>query len=179
MDGTACGIAQRRLQQGADAQIPCAMTALGDALMRAVTIPSDYGRARTLFEDAESLGDHDATANLALMALYGIGEPKNEKKALQLLEEAASAGSLKACVMAFKNYTQGQGGIAPDPARAEEWRSRAEALGACGVDWKGTGQHQAAPPAAWVKAQGGVPPSLKDRIDAVLGLKRKGRTRRP
>ena len=143
-------------------------------LMRGVTIPRDYDRARTLLADAERRGDPDATANLALMAFYGAGEAKNERKAFDLLEKAASAGSVKACVMAFKIYTQGQGSVAPDPARAEAWRKRAEALGAGDVDWTRTGQHVASPPATSL-LKGMIPSSLKQRIDVLLGMLRKAK----
>ena len=174
MDDEPRDIALKALQHGIDEKTACAMTALGDALMRGVTIPRDYDRARTLLADAERRGDPDATANLALMAFYGAGEAKNERKAFDLLEKAASAGSVKACVMAFKIYTQGQGGVAPDPARAEAWRKRAEELGAGDVDWNRTGQHVASPPAA-SRAERQIPLSLKRGIEVLLGMVRKAK----
>ncbi len=99
------------------------MTTLGDALLRDVAIPGDDGKARAFLAKNERSWAPVATASLALMACSGAGKRRNERKnglwGLEPLDKTARASSMIACVMAFTIDTQGQGCVAPDPARTE------------------------------------------------------------
>lgn len=86
--------------------------------------------ALELVRKADGLGSRDATVQLGIMLIRGIGGEQDVEGGLQLLKEAATANNLRALVELATIYRQGLTGVfAPDPERAYEIFGKAVDLG--------------------------------------------------
>ena len=93
---------------------------------KALTFIADYAAAGNYFRQAAGLDSAAARHELALMSLYGRGQPYDPGQAAGLLKLAAAAGYPPAQHQLGELYLSGEG-VARDPARAAHWyRSAAE-----------------------------------------------------
>jgi TPR repeat protein len=80
-------------------------------------------QALPLFEHAAARGHVPAIYNLGVMYAYGFGTGQDAARAVELWTQAANQGSREARAALMQAYEQGLTGLAPDPARAAQWRN--------------------------------------------------------
>jgi len=83
-------------------------------------VRKDYGEARRWFEKAAEWGSGEALTQLGLMALHGLGEPKDEARAVSLCRKAADRGYPPAQTGIGRLYWDGVG-LPEDPVAAVAW----------------------------------------------------------
>lgn len=94
------------------------MYASGDGVFR-----SDR-QALPLFEHAAARSHLPSMYNLGVMYAYGFGTGQDAAKAVELWTRAAEQGNPEARAALVQAYEQGLTGLAPDPAKAAQWRNR-------------------------------------------------------
>jgi uncharacterized protein len=87
-----------------------------------------YDSAREIWETLAGLGNPDALFNLGVLAEDGLGEAKDQKKALALYETAANAGGFKAQYRLGMLYSD-DGPVKRDNTKARHYLSLAAANG--------------------------------------------------
>jgi TPR repeat protein len=79
-------------------------------------------QALPLFEHAAARGHLPALYNLGVMYAYGFGVGQDAARAVELWTQAATQGNPEARAALVQAFEQGLTGLAPDPARAAQWR---------------------------------------------------------
>lgn len=80
-------------------------------------------QALPLFEHAAARGHLPSMYNLGVMYAYGFGTGQDAAKAIELWTRAAEQGNPEARAALVQAYERGLMGLAPDPAKAVQWRN--------------------------------------------------------
>ena len=106
---------------------PEATNNLGRFYREGIVVEKDLAEAARCFEKSASMGELWGQLNYATALMFGEGLPKNERRAVELLESIAKRGNAEAMDFLSKCYSQGLGGLEPDPGKAAVWMVRARA----------------------------------------------------
>ena len=98
---------------------------LYDMLGRANDMDRNYEQARRWYKKAIDLGNSHAYTNLAWLAIYGNGEPRDMQKGMRMMERAANAGNSYAQASLGWIYREGYGGISQNYKAAFDWYLKA------------------------------------------------------
>ena len=90
---------------------------------------NDFKGAYNLLNEMAKKGNAQAIYNLGYLTQTGQGTAKDEKKAVQLYEQAASKGYPVANYVLGKNYAGGTLGLKQDLAKAKQYLERASNSG--------------------------------------------------
>lgn len=99
------------------------------AKVEALVKANDFKGAFTILNELANKGNAQALYNLGYLTQTGQGTPKDEKKAIQLYEQAASKGYPVANYVLGKNYTGGTLGLKQDLNKAKQHLERASSAG--------------------------------------------------
>ena len=99
---------------------PAAVNALGDAYRQGLGAEKDDATALELYRSAAEAGQTTAMANLGVAYLRGNGVEQDVAAGLSWLDRAIELGNGFAPVYSGQFFSKGGGGVAADPARAEE-----------------------------------------------------------
>ena len=115
--------AMQSYRQAAEAGYAPAQAKLGFILDQA----EENQEAAQWFAKAAAQGSADGRFGLGQLHLVGEGVPKDEKRGIALLKEAADGGSLLANLSLARTYESGGRGLAKSPADAlRHWRQAAQ-----------------------------------------------------
>lgn len=90
---------------------------------------NDFKSAYSLLNEMAKKGNAQAIYNLGYLTQTGQGTAKDEKKAVQLYEQAASKGYPVANYVLGKNYAGGTLGLKQDLVKAKQYLERASTAG--------------------------------------------------
>ncbi|QXW25457.1 sel1 repeat family protein [Acinetobacter johnsonii] len=96
-----------------------------EAMVKAKNLTGAYQALEKLAKQ----GNAQAIYNLGYLTQTGQGTAKNEKKAIELYEQAANKGYPVANYVLGKNYIAGSMGLKADPAKAKQYLEKASSQG--------------------------------------------------
>src|SRR5690554_502026 len=99
------------------------------AKVEALVKANDFKGAFTILNELAKKGNAQALYNLGYLTQTGQGTTKDEKKAVQLYEQAANKGYPVANYVLGKNYTGGTLGLKQDLNKAKQYLERASSAG--------------------------------------------------
>ena len=114
-------------KKAAEQRHPEAVNNLGRFYREGIVVEKDLSVATKCFATSAAMGDIWGQLNYATALMFGEGVPKNERRAVELLETIAKKGSPDAMEFLSKCYGKGAEGLKPDPHQAAVWMVRARA----------------------------------------------------
>lgn len=111
------------------AEAPASSTDPEFAKIEAMVKAKNLTGAYQALEKLAKQGNAQAIYNLGYLTQSGQGTAKNEKKAIQLYEEASNKGYPVASYVLGKNYITGSMGLKVDPAKAKQYLEKASSQG--------------------------------------------------